>query len=120
MLLIMRPSGAETTHKTHCIQCQPSGSQFCGSPASTYREQIIGRARELGALAVNIELIPLVQLADPDAFDYAPFWRELLAECAAAARGLTGSIQEEAEDVASQMEEQAEGLMVGSVPCNPL
>eukprot|EP00878_Enallax_costatus_P017342 GHUV01018214.1.p1 GENE.GHUV01018214.1~~GHUV01018214.1.p1 ORF type:complete len:638 (+),score=155.08 GHUV01018214.1:188-2101(+) len=81
-----------------------------GANAAHLREQIIGRARELGALAVSLELIPLVQLSDPDAFDYAPFWRELLAECAAAARGLTGSIQEEAEDVASQMEEQAEGL----------
>eukprot|EP00878_Enallax_costatus_P018805 GHUV01019819.1.p1 GENE.GHUV01019819.1~~GHUV01019819.1.p1 ORF type:complete len:263 (+),score=65.25 GHUV01019819.1:144-932(+) len=50
-----------------------------GANAAHLREQIIGRARELGALAVSLELIPLVQLSDPDAIDYSPVWRGLIA-----------------------------------------
>eukprot|EP00879_Flechtneria_rotunda_P006085 GHRR01006398.1.p1 GENE.GHRR01006398.1~~GHRR01006398.1.p1 ORF type:complete len:324 (+),score=72.67 GHRR01006398.1:476-1447(+) len=74
------------------------------------REQLCNRARELGGLAVNVELIPLIQLAQPEAFDYAPFWRQVLGECAAAARGLRGALALDGEEVAALMEEQAESV----------
>lgn len=62
---------------------------------------------------MSMELVPLVQLSDPGAFDYAPFWRQLLSECSSAAGSLQDSLAEQGQEVASLMEEQAEGLEVG-------
>jgi hypothetical protein len=59
-----------------------------------------------------------LQLADPAAFDYAPFWRGLLRECSSAARGLDDGLSEEGLQAASQMDEQPENLLVSCQCCH--
>ncbi|KAF6256975.1 SPOC like C-terminal domain-containing protein [Scenedesmus sp. NREL 46B-D3] len=89
----------------------PDPLSDAGSNAPHLREQLHSRARELGGLAVSMEVVPLVQLADPAAFDYGPFWRGLLAECSGAARGVDAGLSDEGLAAASQMEEQPESLL---------
>lgn len=89
----------------------PDPLHDAGSAAPHLREQLHSRARELGGLAVSIEVVPLVQLSDPAAFDYGPFWRGLLQEASSAARGCEDGLAEAGQAAALQMDEAPESLL---------
>lgn len=79
---------------------------------SHIKEQLETRAQELGALAVHIEVLPLIQLQDPSAFDHTTFWSPLLAEARATARTLAaiGAAADSSSDTQQQWDD-AEALL---------
>lgn len=65
------------------------------------KDQLDDRAQQLGSLAVHIEVLPLIQLQDPAAFDSSVFWAPLLAEARAIAKTLASIEAPSVDDAAA-------------------